>query len=358
MVGNLFKTFAWAARLCALGGVVAATAGCGTILAGPAETITIQPLASEDLASPCVFDINMPDDPLGSANGSNNAADNATKPAEVETAALVVYERADSATLFNDPQVQDMAAKLHLVTVFAHQCNSKVTGDIQSDATKGPGRALFAALSKYAADNKHAEVANTKLILSGFSAAGVLSITMEKAYPDRILTAIPYASGSAYLNLDTVTVTKAMAQIPTLILANAYDSLSGDQRSFRFFQRGSAFGAVWGFAVQNHTDHCCPLSTRDVMIPWVTALTPNISEPVAGTASLTPVSYKAFAIPSTPNVSFTPYLDGWPDAQGEFDFWIPIAAPSPSGGGPVQAWVPDNATAQAWYKWVTSPGTN
>lgn len=340
--------------MCALGCVLLATAGCGTILAGPGETISVQPLATEDLDSACVFDINMPDDPLGSANGANDPS----KPALVETAALVVYERGDSADLFNDPEVQDMAAKLHLVTVFAHQCNSKVTKDIQSDATKGPGRALFAALSQYAADNKHAEIAGTKLILSGFSAAGVLAVTMEQAYPGRILTAIPYASGSGYLDVDTVVVTNAMAQIPTLILANAYDSQSGDQRSYRLFQRGAARGAVWGFGVQNHTDHCCTLSTRDVMIPWVTALTPAAPAAVAGSASVTPVMYKAFTIPSTPNVSFTPYTDGWPDSAGELDFWIPVAAPSPFVGGPVQAWVPDAATAAAWYKWVTSPGTN
>ena len=338
-----------------VGSVLLLTTGCGTIIAGPGETITIAPQASDDLSSSCVFDINMPDDPLGTANASTAAAN---KPAQIETAALVIYERGDSATLFNDPDVQSMAATLHLVTVFAHQCNSKVTGDIQSDATKGPGRALFAALSQYASDNKHPEIATNKVILSGFSAAGVLAVTMEKAYPDRILTAIPYAAGSAYLNLDTVDVTPAMAHIPTLILANAYDSQSGDQRSLRLFQRGSALGAVWGLAVQNHTDHCCTLSTRDLMIPWVTAITPVAPVAAAGTQSATSISYQSFAVPSTPNVSFLTYTDGWPDAQGEVDFWIPTAAVSPTAGGPTQSWMPDSATAEAWYKWVTSPGTN
>ena len=297
----------------------------------------------------------MPDDPLGTANGSADA----TKPAQLEAGVLVVYERADSSTLFNDPEVQNMAATLHLVTVFAHQCNAKSYDDIQNDATKGPGRALFAALSQYANDNKHPEIATDKLILSGFSAAGVLSITMEQAYPNRILTAIPYASGSPYVDLDSIAVSPTMASIPTLVLANAYDSKAGDQRSLRFFQRGAAQGAVWALGVQNHTDHCCTDSTRDVMIPWVTALTP--APPPAGAnanASVTPISYRSFAIPSTPSVSFTTYTDGWPDAQGELDFWIPLAANSPSGGGPMQSWMPSDAAAQAWYQWVTSPGTN
>ncbi len=354
MTGNLSRAFALAARIGALSAVLLLTAGCGTILAGPGETITIAPQAGEDLAASCVFDINMPDDPLGTAGSANDP----TRPALVEAATLVIYERGDSAKLFNDPDVQDMAAKLHLATVFAHQCNSKVTGDIQSDATKGPGRTLFAALSQYAADNQHPEIATNKVILSGFSAAGVLSITMEKAYPDRVLTAIPYASGSAYYNLDALRVTQAMAQIPTLVLANAYDSQAGDQLSYRLFQRGSAMGAVWGFAVQNHTDHCCTLSTRDLMIPWITALTPAAPASTGPSASMSPVSYKSFAIPSTPNVSFTTYNDGWPDAGGELDFWIPVASMSPTAGGPTKAWLPDNATTLAWYQWVTSPGTN
>lgn len=353
MSGNLFRSFGWAGRVCALGCVLAFTAGCGTIIAGPGETITIQPIAGEDLSSGCVFDINMPDDPMG----TTNQASNPNTPSYVEAATLVIYQRGDSATLFNDPQIQDMAAKLHLVTVFAHQCNSKVTGDIQGDATKGPGRAIFAALNKYATDNGHPEIATNKLILSGFSAAGILSITMEGAYPDRVLTAIPYAAGSAYINLDQVAVTQAMAAIPNLVLANAYDSQSGDQRSLRYFQRGAALGAVWSLAVQNHTDHCCVLSTRDIMIPWITALTPATTLKTPG-AALSAVAYRTYALPSTPSVSFLTYNDGWPDDQGELSFWIPTAAMSPTGGGPTQAWMPDQASAEAWYKWVTSPGTN
>lgn len=343
-------------RAGALGTVLVLTAGCGTVLAGPAETITIAPVAGEDVASGCVFDINMPDDPLGSANDATNA----TKPAQSEAAALVVYERGDSSTLFNDTQVQNMAASLHLVTVFAHQCNAKSYGDIQDQADKGPGRALLAALTQYAADNKHPEVATTKLILTGFSAAGVLSITMSKAYPDRVLTIIPYASGSAYSNLDTVGVSAGMAGIPTLVLANAYDSKSGDQRSLRYFQRGWSQGAPWALAVQNHTDHCCVLSTRDILIPWTTAIVKAVTpaaNPVTAVLSVIPAT--PFAMPAVPQVSFTTYTDGWPDAQGELDFWISEASVyPPPKGGPSAGWLPDDETTQAWYKWVTSPGTN
>lgn len=346
-----------AVRVCALLSALAVLTGCGFKIAGPGETISIAPLASEDLAGSCKFDMNLPDEPYATAD----QVPDPNKPLPTQVAALVIYERGDSASLFNNSDIQDMAAKLHMVTVFARQCNAKNTGDIQDDPTKGPARALFAALSQYAANSHHPEIASVKLIVSGFSAAGYLAVAMEKTYPDRMLTVIPYATGSAYHDLDAIDVTPAMAQVPTLILANAYDSSSGDQKSYRLFQKGMALGAVWGFGVQNHTGHCCAASIRDVMIPWVSALTPVVAQPPVNSAASTgtgAIAYKAFSLPATLNVSFSWFTDGWPDSQGENDYWIPAAAPAPTGGGPLQAWVPDATTADAWYKWVMNPGTN
>ena len=327
-------------------------AGCGTIIAGPGETIRVAPLATEDLADSCQFDMNLPDSPLQKA-GQSPAT---TAPIPTEVATLVIYERGDSADLFNDNQVQQMAASLHLVTVFAHQCNAKSFDDIQPDASKGPGRALFAALSTYATDTGHPEIATNKVIPFGFSAAGVLSVTLASTFPERVLTVIPYASGSAHFDLDTVSVTAAMTRIPTLVLANAYDSQSGDQRSYRFFKKGATIGAPWNLGVQNHTDHCCTLSVRNVMIPWITALVPP-SSVTAVTSAASSVRYST-TVPVTPVVSFDWYTDGWPDAQGVSDFWVPAAGILPTIAGAERGWVPDAATADAWLKWVTSPGTN
>lgn len=355
MPGNPFRSMRIVARACALAAGLALLTGCGFKIAGPGERISIAPIAGEDLSGPCTYDLNMPDQP----NWKPSDAQDPTKPPPpTQVAALVIYERGDSSTLYDDSKVQSMAASLHLVTIFAHQCDSAVDGDLQPDATQGPGRTLFAAMTQYAADSKHPEIAKLKVILFGFSAAGVLTVSMESAYPDRVMTGIPYASGDFWVDLDDIKVTPAMAQIPTLVLANAYDSDSGDQRSLRLYQRAVAQGAVWGFGVQNNTDHCCTLSVRDVLIPWVTALTPTIQEPTAANQVASPVTYKSFAVPAAPNVSFSIYTDGWPDAQGENDFWIPNAALSPTAGGPFQAWMPNSATAQAWLNWVTSPGTN
>ncbi len=344
-----------AGRVCALAGALALVTltGCGFKLAGPSETVSIAPLATEDLKDSCKFDMNMPDQAL-TALGD---APSPSTPSPKQVAILVVYERGDSSSLFNDSQVQTMATTLHMLTVFAHQCNSKVTGDIQSDATKGPGRTLFAAIAQYGVDSKHPELAGLKVVLSGFSAAGVLSTTMANAYPDRVLGFIPYASGSAYLDLDTVPVSAAAAKIPALVLANAYDPNAGVKRSMRYFQRGWQQGAPWGFGVQNNTAHCCTLSTRDVMIPWVKALV----EPLESGAVLTgAVEPKAQAsAPVVPTVRFLCYTDGYYDSYGESNCWIPSASILPSTtGGPEAGWLPNADAAAAWLKWVNSPGTN
>ncbi len=353
MTGNFLRTLGVAGRLCALAGVLALMTGCGFKIAGPGESISVPALATEDLDGSCQFDLNMPDQAalvLGEKPALNT-------PVPKQVAALVIYERGDSADLFNDVVVQNMATTLHLVTVFAHQCNSKSHGDIQADATQGQGRTLFAALTQYATDSKHPEIATLPVVLSGFSAAGVLSTTMANAYPDRILGFIPYASGSVYVDLDTVPVTPQAARIPALVLANAYDPASGVQRSRRYFERGRAQGAPWGFGVQNYTGHCCTLSTRDVMIPWVTALVEPLE--AGGTVTI-PAAAKALSVgPVAPNVRFLCYTDGYYDSYGEADCWIPSASILPStAGGPEAGWLPSADAASAWLKWVTSPGTN
>lgn len=357
MTGNPLQAVRIVVRVCALMGVLALMTGCGFKLAGPAETLSIAALSTEDLAGPCKFDMNLPDEPLA------DLSQNPTKPEPTETAALVIYERGDSASLFNDTQVQNMAANLHMVTVFAHQCNAKTTGDLQGDATQGQARTLFAALTQYATDSHHPEIANLKVVINGFSAAGTLTTTMAAAYPDRILAFIPYATGDPYIDLDNVPVSAATARIPALVLANAYDPASGDERSLRYFQRGWAQGAPWAFGAQNHTAHCCTASIRDLMVPWVSALVQPLVPAATGTSSaaqMTPtINWAAQAATDGPTVRFWCYTDGFYDAYGEADCFIYSASLLPStSGGPQAAWLPDAASADAWLTWVTSPGTN
>lgn len=348
-------TSGWAGALL---GVLLLVTGCGFKVAGPGETISVPTLTSEDLSGPCMFDLNMPDQPLKSLDNPPPLG----TPAPKQVAALVIYERSDSGTLFDDPAIQSMAATLHMVTVYAHQCNSKVSGDLQPDAAKGPGRTLFAALTQYSIDSKHAEIANIPVVMVGFSAAGVLTTTIVNEHPDRILGFIPFASGSAYLDLDTVPVSAAAAKVPAMVLANAYDPSSGVQRSLRYYNRGYSQGAPWTFGSQNHTGHCCVTSLRDVMVPWVTALVTPLETgatiPTGGPASAGSVNWTRGS-PGSQEVRFICYTDGFYDSYGEANCWTPSATLLPdTSGGPQTGWLPNAASAQAWLKWVLSPGTN
>lgn len=303
-----------------------ALSGCGSGVRRDTYTTTVAPLATDDLAGPCVYETPIP------------------VQAVPQTAVLVIFERGDSDDLFLDVSMRKMAASLHMTTVFAHECDAASFNDLQPDASKGPGRALFTALNQFAAMTQHPELATSKVYLFGFSSAGLLSITLTQEYPDRVLGALPFASGSAYLNLFDLGVTPEEARVPMLIMGNAEDQLSGTERSYAFFGKGRALGAPWGFAIQNGTSHCCSLSTRNLIIPWIEAIAAG-----KGTAA-TGGGVTSYFI-CTP--------DGAPDGLGYEDLSIREASiTTPLVNGEDSGWLPNAATADAWLTWVTNPQTN
>lgn len=336
MSGSLLRTAGALARICALVGVLVLTSGCGMI-GGPTATTSVTPLPGEELAGPCIYDLQL------------------TAPKVTQTGVLVIFERGDSAALFADTDVQAMTAKLSMAMVYAHQCNSVPGGDIQADGNVGPGRALFTALTQFASMTKHPELANADVVLFGFSAGGVLSITTTNAFPERVLGAIPFAAGDAQLNLANEGVTAGAARVPMLILANADDPASGTQLSYNFFKRGWAVGAPWGFAVQNGTGHCCTDSSKSLLIPWVTAI-------MQGQTTSSPTGQavlKAQTVPVSPTVRFLCSPDGITDGQGSTNCHISSESVLPAtSGGPDSAWLPDATTAAAWVNWVSNPATN
>ncbi len=303
--------------------------GCGSGLADTGGSVATLP--GEDLAGPCRYEL------IGLQQAVPQPA--VPQPAGVLKGVLVIFERSDTAQVMEDASVRAMAAMLHFAILWAHECDARSTGDLQADAAKGPARTLEVALQKFAMATGHAELTSAPLVLFGFSAAGVLSATMETVWPDRLAGVMLYAAGSAYTDLDTVVVTAASAAIPTLVLTNAEDDKSGTSRSYRYFKRGQAMGARWGYGVQNNTDHCCSLSTRSILLPWLAAIA------AGGNASAVPVTF--VAIP-----------DGTVDAQGEMDADFSFAGLGAGGGGIETAWMPDAVSAKAWLAWVTNPGTN
>ena len=64
MPGNLLRAVGVCVRVALLLGGAALMTGCGFEIAGPGETISIAPLAGEDLSGSCKFDMNLPDQPL------------------------------------------------------------------------------------------------------------------------------------------------------------------------------------------------------------------------------------------------------------------------------------------------------
>ncbi len=298
--------------------------GCGTIVKLDTLATTVAPLSSEDLSGPCRYELLLPEE------------------SAPQVAVLVIFERGDSLKLFEDADLREVTTELHITTIFAHQCNSRSTGDLQADATKGPARALFAALTQFSALTQHPELARSPVLLYGFSAAGVLAITLTQAEPSRVLGAIPYAAGSGYLSLDNVPVSSGGAEVPMLMMANSVDSVVGTHRTLDYFDRGRSVGAPWAYAVQNDTGHCCNLSVKPLMIPWIRAIA-------------------TLRTPAAPGelVSFHCTPDGVKDSYGLTDCRFTSAGPGvPMSPEEESGWLPDSLSVGAWLAWVTGTGTN
>ncbi len=303
----------------------------GTVVSTSATTVSVYPTTAEDLDGPCLFDLRLP------AGGTSVAG------------TLVVYERGDTQTLYNDASVQATADTLHLAMLFAHECDARTTGSFQADASKGPSGVLAAALTQLAVSSGHPELNAGQLIFFGYSAAGVLVATMSQIIPTRILGAVEYIPGDEYVNLDQITINPAAATIPTLVLDNALDEKSGTTRGLNYFLRGQLLNAPWAYGVQNATSHCCSLSTRALVLPWIAALAR-----VGGNLPLTPAAF-----PSSLYAPFTCTAVTTVDVFGQTNCAISKASlqttvPATS----VYGWLPDGASANAWLAWVLNPTTN
>lgn len=336
MPSNLFTLARFTLHACLLACLLLCVTGCGTVTALWGPTTTVAPIAGEDLKKPCKYEMQFP------ARGVS------------QKGVFVVFDRGDSMDLYTDPAIQAMAAQLQFATMYAYECDAASFDDLQPQATKGPGRALFQALTQFSTLTQHPELANANVVLFGFSAGGFLSMTMANAYPDRVLAAIPYAPASGMYNLDDMAVTGG-AKVPVLILASSGDWAAGTERPLSLFQRGWAVGAPWAFAVQKDVAHCCTDSTQSLLIPWVNAvIAGQTSVSAAGESVLqaeTGPAASAVQFECTPNGYFDSI--GWPRC----DFSSASILPS-TAGGPEPSWMPSAAVAQAWLRWVTSPGGN
>ncbi len=303
--------------------------GCGGFRENITASTVVAPLPSEDLSGACKYDLLL-------ANSSL-----------LQKGVFVIFERGDSVLLFQDDQVRRAADQIGFSIVFAHECDAKSYPDLQSNASKGPGRALFQALNQFASTTGHSELASAKVILYGFSAAGVLATEMSSFAPQRTLALIAYAAGSAYVDIVAFIPTTAALSVPSLFLANAKDQDAGTYRSYEYFLGGRAVGAAWAFGVQNGIGHCCNVTTKPLVIPWMQAAAEQLSIPSAQIASS-----EVFG-------TFTCSSDGTLDAQGDEDCNITSASlASPPSPTPDSAWLPTSNVATQWIAWVSNPGPN
>ena len=166
---------------------------------------------------------------------------------------------------------------------------------------------------------------------------------------------VQYAAGAQYIDLDNVAVSPAAAALPALLMANADDDASGTARSHRYFQRGRALGAPWAYAVQNATGHCCNLSTRSVVIPWLQAI-------AAANASTTSALITGKQRPQNGTLSHflcTPNGVTGPDDEPNCSFTAASLGTAPMDSlQEDNGWLPDLTSGNAWLTWVTSKTTN
>ena len=347
MNGNLRRSFLACVWACALLGVLFLT-GCGSVGEPFLPETTVANLPGEDLAGPCTYALRVAEGPV---------VPPALQPTQIpQTGVLVVYEREDSLTLFDDPTVIATAQGLHLAMLYAYQCDAASFDDLQPNASDGPGRALFQALDQFAVSLNHPELASANVFLTGFSAAGYLAVTTAAEYPRRILGTIPYAPASSIYDIGSLDVTPALAKVPSLILVSATDVAAGDQRPFFLFQSGWAQGSPWGFASQHSLNHCCVDSIAPILNPWVTGIFEGYTSP----ASSGLVSLQGEPVPAPATVGFQIASDGSFDPFGYQDFYFGSASilPASTQGEPFEGWLPNQTTAQEWLTWVTNPNGN
>jgi hypothetical protein len=288
---------------------------------------TVANLPGEDLAGPCNYYLYL------------------ANPAATLRGVLVIFDRSDSADLFTDAGVRSFAGALQLGLLLPQQCDAASFGDIQQNAFAGPGRALFTALDQLATATSHPELAQANVVLFGFSAAGVLAATTANYKPHRVIGVIAYDGASTQQQLNTVVATAEAREIPFLVLSNDQDTSAGTSRDEMFFAQGWKQGAPWGYAVQHGVGHCCAITTKPLILPWIAVVTTlRISN---GDLAAVPLGMGVFN-------HFTCAPNGIEDVTGYENCTFTAASLIPAGSSiaGAQGWLPDATTAAAWLQWV------
>ena len=306
---------------------------CGVSYDGVDAVTEVVRLPTENLAADCAYEIIL-------AKPADISA-----PPIVQNGVFVVYQRGDSSVIFGDPTIRQLLQTMHFSLILANQCNAATYDDLQSNPYSGPGRQLFQALTQFAGQTGHRELASANVVLYGFSAAGVLAAEMASYAPSRTLGVIAYAAGSAHQDFSSFTPSAAALSVPSLFLANSQDENAGTTRSLDYFVSGRKQGAIWAYGVQEDVGHCCNASTEPMIIAWL----PAIIQLRYGGAG------KPISVNSGAGVEgfFVCSPDNTIDAQNDQDCSFTSATIGASTHtGAQSVWLPGNQAAQAWLAWV------
>ena len=289
---------------------------------------TVANLSGEDLAGPCNYYLYL------------------ANPSATLRGVLVIFDREDSRDLFLDSGVQAFAGAMNFGLLFPQQCDAASFGDLQQNAFAGPGRALFTALDQLATQTSHAELTKSDVVLFGFSAAGVLSATMANYRPERVIGVIVYCGASAPQQLNAVVASQAALQIPFLVLSNDEDTSAGTTRDQMFFKQGWKKTAPWALAVQPGVAHCCAISTKPLILPWISAVV-SLRLDNSSELATVPLAMGVFN-------NYTCAANGYRDVTGYENCSFTAASLIPAGSSiaGAQGWLPDASTGAAWLQWV------
>jgi pimeloyl-ACP methyl ester carboxylesterase len=307
---------------------------------------SVTPLAEEDLASACRYEITLAD------------------RERTIRGVWVIFERGrDMLRIYADPDVQAFARRHDLALLLPFHCRAKsgTDGDLNMDPAKGIGRALLAALGQFAKLSGHQELASAKLILLGFSGTGSLVGRFAAYAPDRVLAVVAAHPGHNPLGLETIDLSPEAAAIPQFVLAGSTDRITGTKRPYAYFRKYFDRGAPWTFVVQNKTPHHCVINAKELVLMWLDAVVvQRITRRNAeryGFIRTAPETLQGCSnlFPATVPI----WCHGAKDAWGGENWFVSSAAveprPSPPQGMMPAGWLPTPAFAKQWLSFVTQP---
>jgi len=120
-----------------------------------------------------------------------------------------------------------------------------------ANASQGSGQALLDALSSFAKQSGHAELANAPLLLWGMSAGGEFNYEFVAWQPERIIAFVVNKGGIYYSAL----LAKAARNVPGMLFIGGKDIEFRNNTIIGLFAVNRRAGALWALAEEPNAEH-------------------------------------------------------------------------------------------------------